>query len=218
MDQIFIDFQKHNCSKVGTESTAILSVTVLSCCMSVIGTLFIMYTYIRLSGIRDDTRRLLLFLSLADLMTAGGILMIPLSHLNYTPPIPGQKTHEKHITNVCKAQSFVTTFSSMASFFWTFVIALQITSDWLSNLNSVQRRFVFGISHLICWGVPGNSSGLEVIKLFACSTQLSTKFIRLIKFKMPTNFKMPSFNSMINTAPEILKARNFFICRYFSFY
>ena len=170
MDQIFIDFQKHNCSKVGTESTAILSVTVFSCCLSVIGTLFIMYTYIRLSGIRDDTRRLLMFLSLADLITAGGILMIPLSHLNYTPPVPGQRVHEKHITNVCKAQSFVTTFSSMASFFWTFVIALQITSDWLSNLNSVQRRFVFGISHLICWGVPGNSSSLEVIKLFSSST------------------------------------------------
>ena len=29
--------------------------------------------------------------------------------------------------------------------------------------------------------------GPEVIKLFSCSTQLSTKFILLINIKMPTN-------------------------------
>ena len=48
------------------------------------------------------------------------------------------------------------------------------------------------------------SHGPEVIKLFPCSTQLSTKFIMLI------NVKMPTF--------ERLKARNFFIYRYFSVY
>ena len=56
--------------------------------------------------------------------------------------------------------------------------------------------------------------GPEVIKLFSCSTQLSTKFIQLINAKMPTI----TFISMINTLSERLKASNFFICRYFSFY
>ena len=68
--------------------------------------------------------------------------------------------------------------------------------------------------------------GPEVIKLFLCSAQLSTKFILLINVKMPTivgilNVKMPTivgiltFISMINTTSERLK-ENFFICRYFS--
>ena len=86
-------------------------------------------------------------------------------------------------------------------------------------------------------------SGPEVIKLFSCSTQLSMKFILLINVKMPTivgisifismintefilliNAKMSTivgiltFISMINTTSERLKARNFFICRYFRFY
>ena len=53
----------------------------------------------------------------------------------------------------------------------------------------------------------------EVIKLFSCSTQLSTKFILFINVKMPT-----TFISMINTTSGRHKAKHFFICRYFSFY
>ena len=51
-----------------------------------------------------------------------------------------------------------------------------------------------------------------------CSTQLSTKFILLINVKMPTIVGILTFMSIINTTSERHKARNFFICRYFSFY
>ena len=61
-------------------------------------------------------------------------------------------------------------------------------------------------------------SGPEVIKLILCSTQLSTKFILLINVKMPTIVGILSFISMINTTSKRLKARNVFICRYFSVY
>ena len=60
--------------------------------------------------------------------------------------------------------------------------------------------------------------GPEVIKLFSCSTQLSMKFILLINVKMPTIVGILTFISMIDTTSERLEARNFFICRYFSFY
>ena len=59
--------------------------------------------------------------------------------------------------------------------------------------------------------------GREVIKHFSCSTQLSMKFILLIKVKMPTLVGILTFISMINIS-ERLKARNLFICRYLSFY
>ena len=60
--------------------------------------------------------------------------------------------------------------------------------------------------------------GLEAIKLFSFSTQLTTKFILLINVKMPTVVGILTFISMINTTSEILKARHFFICQYFSVY
>ena len=54
--------------------------------------------------------------------------------------------------------------------------------------------------------------------IFSCSIQLSMKFILLINVKMPTIVDSLTVISMINTISERLKARNFFICRYFSFY
>ena len=57
-----------------------------------------------------------------------------------------------------------------------------------------------------------------VIKLFSCSTQLSTKLILLINVKMPTIVGILTFISMINTISERFKTTNFFICRYFGFY
>ena len=60
-------------------------------------------------------------------------------------------------------------------------------------------------------------TGSDVIKLFSYSTQLSTKIILLINVKMRTIVGILTFISMINTTPKRLKARNFFICRYFSF-
>ena len=61
-------------------------------------------------------------------------------------------------------------------------------------------------------------AGPEVIKLFSCSAQLSSKFILLINVKMPTIVGILTFISMINTTSEKLKASHFFICRYVSFY
>ena len=58
----------------------------------------------------------------------------------------------------------------------------------------------------------------KVIKLFSCSSQLSTKLILLINVKMPTIVVILTFISMINTTSERLKARYFSICRYLSFY
>ena len=60
-------------------------------------------------------------------------------------------------------------------------------------------------------------SGPKVIKLFSYTTQLSTKFILLLNVKMPTIVGILTFICMINTTSKRLKARNFFICRYFSF-
>ena len=44
------------------------------------------------------------------------------------------------------------------------------------------------------------------------------KFILLINVKMPTEVVILTLISMINSTSERFKARNFFICRYFSFY
>ena len=54
-------------------------------------------------------------------------------------------------------------------------------------------------------------AGLEIIKPFSCSTQLSAKFIMLINVKMPTIIVILTFISMTNTPSESLKARKVFL-------
>ena len=86
-----------------------------------------------------------------------------------------------------------------------------------SHLEKFFQDFVVSVSNSLD---PDHfvGPGPDVIKLFSCSTQLSTKFILLINVKMPTIVGILTFISMINTTSKRLKARNFFICRYFSFY
>ena len=55
-------------------------------------------------------------------------------------------------------------------------------------------------------------SGPEVVLLFQCPTQLSTKFILLINIKMPTIVGILTFISMINTTYECSKARKSVFC------
>ena len=67
--------------------------------------------------------------------------------------------------------------------------------------------------------LKNSGPGPEVIKLFSCSTQLSTKFILLINVKMPTTVGILTFISMINTTSERFKAKkNFLTCWHFNFY
>ena len=89
----------------------------------------------------------------------------------------------------------------------------------LQYLTKVALNVNLGPGFVAC-GQRRLRPGPEVIILFSYSTQLSTKFtmILLINVKMPTIVDILTFISMINTISEKLKARNFFICRYFSFY
>ena len=53
---------------------------------------------------------------------------------------------------------------------------------------------------------------------FSMLNSAEYEFILLINVKMPTNVGILTFMSTINTTFEGLKARNFFICRFFYFY
>ena len=106
----------------------------------------------------------------------------------------------------------------------SFVIHLhiaQIMFAWNISNNFNTCIIPIGVQKLAFYSLYTNHifpSGPEDIPLFTCSTQLSMKFIMLINVKMPTIVGILTFISIINTTSERLKARNFFICQYCSFY
>ena len=125
---------------------AVLSIT--SCILSIVGGLVILFTYVILPEIQNFTRKLIVFLTLADLMTSSGIL---LSATNYI----SKRSDSNTSWYVCRIQSTLTTYSSMVSFFFTSIIAIYLadtitnkhcrlaTSNWLKVFNALS------------WGIPG---------------------------------------------------------------
>ena len=84
--------------------------------------------------------------------------------------------------------------------------------------TSLHHNILINCWHFYIYEHDKLHAQLSRAPLFVDSTQLSMKFILLINVKMPTIVGILTFISIINTTSERLKARNFFICLYFSFY
>ncbi|KAL3861110.1 hypothetical protein ACJMK2_007182 [Sinanodonta woodiana] len=137
-----------------------LALTATSCCMSIFGAIFIIVTYCLLPGIRNFPRKLLLYLTLADILTAFGNLM---GTIRYLILKDGEKIannsgtifYYASINEVCVIQSFITTFSNMASFFWTVVIAVYMFTAVVHPSQVFKGVKAECVYHLLSWGIPG---------------------------------------------------------------
>ncbi|KAK3590647.1 hypothetical protein CHS0354_013681 [Potamilus streckersoni] len=119
--------------------------TIGSSLLSICGAFVIFWTYGRVSSVRNFQRTLLIWLTIADLMIASGNLAGTIDFL-----------FNKGVDNdVCIAQSVVTTFASMASFFWTLVITVHMMVSIQFKSDRTRSAVLKVLYHLICWGVPG---------------------------------------------------------------
>jgi len=116
------------------EDEVVYTAMMISCSLSIAGAMFILISFGLFPELRKvQSRRLLFFLSLCDLLIA----------LAYMLPILG---------NWCYVQSIVNIFSNQASFFWTDCIAAYV---FLSHKygSHVANRFI-PLFHFVCWVYP----------------------------------------------------------------
>ena len=139
-------------------SPFILGLSSLSCCLSIIGAMIIFATYYLVQVAKNQTRRLLVYLTIADLMTAVGNLIGVVRYVlreetEYIVEREEMKYNCTTTDTVCVLQSAVTTFSNLASFCWTTIIMIHILmtlftqQEWSKFANRV-------IYHSVAWGVP----------------------------------------------------------------
>lgn len=155
----FVTIKHPRCEPVPISSNILV---IVSCIMSIIGAVAIFHAYFQLPSIRNMARKMLLALTVADLLTAIGNL-IGSSRYLYLQTFP-------HICNVlqtsdilCITQSFITTFSSLASFYWTVAIALHIVVHLKTDGRMSESRRALLKYHLVCWGGPGISCFLDFV-------------------------------------------------------
>ncbi|VDI62804.1 G protein-coupled receptor 157 [Mytilus galloprovincialis] len=144
-----------------------IAVTITTCCLSIIGAVIIFInlgrTYKRGEHI-SEPMKLLLYLTIADIFSAIGFLFGAIRFL-YGDDISPEKVLACHLENDsgCIAQSFLTTMSSMSSFWWTSIIAFHLL--WNSTDTDQSRSFnqsehtrkgiQMFVYHLLSWAVPG---------------------------------------------------------------
>lgn len=137
-----------------------LILTGSSSCLSILGATIIFLTYGLIPEIRNFTRKLLVYLTMADICTAAGNLVAVARyayvHDIHSPVVENCSAQQSNTTleTMCEAQSFVTTFSNLSSFLWTAVIALHL---WSCVVLRTERTEIFQMHilyHVICWIIP----------------------------------------------------------------
>ncbi len=127
-------------------------VSLVSCSLSVLGSLLIVFSYWRWKDLRTGSRSIVTFLAIADFFTAAGYIIAGGNFLYYYGQ-PEASVECVRFTQICEMQSFITTWSSMSSFAWTSVLAIYL------YLTIVRRRidlagWLIPVGHVIAWVLP----------------------------------------------------------------
>ena len=129
--------------------------TILSSVASMIGSFLIIFTFLLWKDVRTVARAILVFLAIADFLTASGYLFGSIVFLSYNRTIEDSPSTEDSpsYTRLCIAQSFITTVFPISSFLWTTHLAIYLfVTIVLHKIKLAKKLFVF--FHLTAWGIP----------------------------------------------------------------
>ncbi|KAM5248728.1 G-protein coupled receptor 157 [Ctenodactylus gundi] len=116
-------------------------VVLLSCVLSALGSGLLVATHALWPDLRGRARRLLLFLSLADLLSAASYFYGVLR--DFAGP-----------SWDCVLQGALSTFANTSSFFWTVAIALYLYLSIVRAARAPPTDRLLWAFHVVSWGVP----------------------------------------------------------------
>ena len=129
------------------ETALILSAT--SCALSVMGGILIIATFLAIPEIRNFTRKLMVCLTVADLLSATGYSVSVIRNFNEN------FTASNETDTLCTIQGTLTTFSSLASFILTSVIAMYLFDTVIHQRDRIGMNAWLLVVNMIGWGLPG---------------------------------------------------------------
>lgn len=123
----------------------------ISATLSVLGTTLIIGTFVAWKDYRSTSRRILVYISIADFFVAT-------SNLVEVWRYSGQSDI------VCETQSFVSTCASLWSFFWTTFLAVFLYTT-VAKKKHHKAEIMLKVFHVFGWGIPliivGTALGLN---------------------------------------------------------
>lgn len=138
-----------NSTTVSVDYGPILALTGTSSALSMIGSLCIFVKYCK-DPDKCFTFRLLLYLTCADAVVALGNFIGVMRNILIPDNYSACESDD-----ICIGQSFLTTSACLASFWWTFLAALNHLLHKRKSGNShLESRSIQIISHMAGWGIP----------------------------------------------------------------
>lgn len=101
----------------------------------------------------DEVRQFLIFLTVADMFNAFGLLSGAARFLNSKDSTDDKVAACHRYEELgCIAQSYITTLFGMSSYFWTTIIAFHLFWTYEDNSpRSIKKTLLY---HFITWGIP----------------------------------------------------------------
>lgn len=129
---------------------AYVSLTITVSSLSIFGTLLIIGTYVGYPDLRTTSRKLLLYLSIADLITASTNIFGMIWFLKEEI----LKLNGTDVNLFCRMPAVIGIFSVNASFWWTVFLAIYLYICIAWNRHSLADKLVF-VFHIVAWILPG---------------------------------------------------------------
>ncbi|VDI64674.1 Hypothetical predicted protein [Mytilus galloprovincialis] len=135
-----------------------ITLTIIACTLSFLGSAFIFSAYCVVDSLRpeNETRRLLLYLTVSDLVVAIGnfIGTIRFIIIYDNKPFYANSGEELASDSVCVVQSFISATGSMWSFCWNTAIAIHLCVALVYCKNGTWSWKVKIFCHSVCWLLP----------------------------------------------------------------
>ncbi|XP_066927061.1 G-protein coupled receptor 157-like [Clytia hemisphaerica] len=119
-------------------------IIVLTCSLSILGSILIITTYALYKDIRSPSRHIIVCISIADMFQAMANL--------YSAYFVNQK--DEHFMENCIIQSFVGSTAINCSFMWTMMLAIFLFISLDREKPSLAIRLIHPWFHLISWLIP----------------------------------------------------------------
>jgi G protein-coupled receptor 157 len=114
--------------------------TTIAGSLSIFGTIFIVVTFIVWRDLRTNSRKILVYISIGDFLTA----------LVNTSGVWGTTG----TGNFCKSQATLNIAAILSSFFWTVYLSLYLYLTLCIGMRSITEKRVMAAFHVTAWGIP----------------------------------------------------------------
>ncbi|XP_064383924.1 G-protein coupled receptor 157-like isoform X2 [Halichondria panicea] len=129
--------------------------SIVSDTLSCIACVTMLAIYITWADIRQNiAQAIVTFIAIADFLTAAGYLTGSFNLLThvFTDRRPDRRGCDV-FTTVCEVQSYIVTYATMSSYFWTIILAFHFYMTIAQERPNFTKRLL-PFYHLIAWGVP----------------------------------------------------------------